>query len=114
MIDKLCRSQLIQGGYDYLGYECGMPMYGMYGGYYGNRDAVTLRGPLAYDEYGSAVKQKNKEHGFLKGLVAGVATLGVVALCLKKGKIRNGLTSVGSKIKSGANYCVNIFKKFKK
>jgi hypothetical protein len=99
MIDKLCPSQLTSG-YDYM--DFGMPMMGYGYGYgYGSKDALILRGPLAYDQYGANVNQTQKDHKFLKGLLATAGIVGLGALCLKNAK------AIGTFIK-------DIVTKFKK
>lgn len=78
------------------------------GGYGSNRDALTLKGPLAYDQYGdNKNKSKEKDSGFWKGLLCtGIATAAGI-LAWRVPSTKAALTKAGT-------YIVNLAKKFVK
>lgn len=93
-----------------MGMGTGMPMGGCYGygGYVTNRDALTLRGPLAYDQYGDPSKKtKEKDSGFWKGLAGTAVAIGAAVLAWRTPAIKTALTKAGS-------YIVNLVKNFLK
>ncbi len=110
MIDRLdyylpnCGSGLDTG----MPMGIGMPMMGGYCGGVANRDALTLRGPLAYDQYGDpSQKQKVKDSGFWKGLLGAAVAVGAGVLAWRTPAIKTALTKAGT-------YVVDLVKKFLK
>lgn len=85
---------------------CGGFGYG-YGGCYGNKDALTLRGPLEYDQYGPSTVRKDKNAGFWKGLLGTAAAIGAGVLAWRCPAVKNCLKSVGK-------FFTDIAKKFVK
>ncbi len=93
-----------------MGMGMGMPIGGCYGygGNVTNRDALTLRGPLAYDQYGDPSKKtKEKDSGFWKGLAATAIGVGAGVLAWRTPAIKNALVGAGK-------YVVNLVKNFLK
>jgi len=84
MIDNLGYGLLQSGIYNDIGESYAMmPMFGGIGCGYGNRDALTLRGPLAYDQYGDPAVKEPKDNGFWKGIFGGALAVGGCVLLAK-------------------------------
>lgn len=82
------------------------PIGGCYPGVYGvNRDALTLRGPLAYDQYGDSSKTRNKDSGFWKGLLCTAVATTAGFLAWRVPAVKTALTKAGT-------YVVNLVKNF--
>ena len=81
-----------------MGMGMGMPIGGFgYCGGVANRDALTLRGPLAYDQYGDPSKKtQEKDSGFWKGLAATAVTIGAGVLAWRTPAIKNALVKAGT------------------
>ncbi|MCM1338144.1 MAG: hypothetical protein NC191_00550 [Muribaculaceae bacterium] len=94
-----------------MGYGMGMGMpigYGYGGGYVMNRDMFTLRGPLAWDQYGdpaAQTKTKEKEGGIWKKVLGGAAIVGASILAWRTPAIKDVLIK-------GKDYVVDLVKKF--
>ncbi len=91
-------------GFGYGGYYG----YGGYGYGMGNRDAITLQGPLGYDQYKGAAEeaQTKKDKSFWKGL-------GTTAL-IAAGLLLGGKTKIGQKVISAVKpFITNIATKIK-
>lgn len=82
--------------------------YGGYGYGVGNRDAITLQGPLGYDQYKGATEeaQAKKDKSFWKGL-------GTTAL-IAAGLLLGGKTKIGQKVIGAVKpFITNIASKIK-
>ena len=98
-------------GFNSGGIGMGMPMpigYGYGGGYVMNRDALTLRGPLAWDQYGdptAQTKAKEKEGGVWKTVLGTAVAVGAGILAWRSPAIKSLLIK-------GKDFIVDLAKKF--